>query len=65
VRAISRGCTAERAAEVWLHCFVLVDFKEGLTGFALDVVRHGWGALDTHDLLLDQALMFCITGLDL
>ena len=63
VRSINRDCTAERAAAVWLLCFVLADFKEGLTGYALDVVRHGWGALDTHDIASDQALMSCITGL--
>jgi len=64
VRSICRDCTAERAAAVWLHCFVLVDFTEGLTGFALDVVRHGWGALDTRDTVSDQTLMSGITGLD-
>ena len=64
VRTITRDCTAERAAAAWLHCFVLLDFKEGLTGFALDVVRHGWGALDTRDDMQDEVLMSCITGLD-
>jgi len=64
VRSISRYCTAERAAEVWLNCFVLGDFERGLTGYALDVVRHGWGALDTHDDMHDRELMSCISGLD-
>ena len=65
VRAIKRECTAGRAAAVWLADFVLPDFVEdGLVGYALDVVRHGWGALDAHGPASDRELMNCISGLD-
>ena len=68
VRSIKMGCTAKRAAAAWLHCFVLGDFKRGLTRYALDVVRYGWGALGPHDVNpdhdSDHEIMACITGLD-
>ena len=64
MRSIKRKCTVGRAAAVWLANFVLQDFEDGLTGYALDVVRHGWGAIDAHDPTSDRELMHFISGLD-
>jgi len=64
VRAVLRLCTAERAAEVWLEDFVLNDFENGLSGYALDVVENGWDMLDSHGSCSHRNFLAGITGLD-
>ncbi|KAJ1478826.1 hypothetical protein T484DRAFT_1816540 [Baffinella frigidus] len=64
VRAVLRLCTTERAAEVWLKDFVLADFENGLTGYALDVVENGWEMLDSHGSCSHRNFLAGITGLD-
>jgi hypothetical protein len=64
LRAVLRKCTPDRAFDIWLGT-VLSDFEEqGMNGFPLDVVQHGWGELCYHGSSSWLNFLAGMTGLD-